>query len=170
MTNLKRLFVLAAALFLALGPIGDGMASAQTDEIVGIEISHPAKARAPNSLPFTRFAIDRVISSAEGVTVDLTANTVRLGPGKYWFAFGVHPEFLREIPAVPGEDSTGTTVEIMRLYLYGGAGTLVVVDDDGATGDDVKLGTVGRRVDFYCCDGLYSGNFRRRLTILRLGD
>ena len=183
MTNLKRIFVLAAVLFLALGPISGGMASAQTEEIVGIEISHPAKARVRNGLPFTRFALDRVIGSAEGVTVDLTANTVRLEPGKYWFSNigeiitsrgrgirGNLPLDVREIPAVSGEDSTGTTVEMMKFYFSASDSILVVVDGEGATEDDVKLETVGRRVDLYCCGGIVTGNLRANIAIRRLDD
>lgn len=185
MTNLKRLFVLAAALSLALGPIGDGTASAQDGEVVGIEISHT---RPPGHIgvysPITRFKIDRVIGSARGVTVELAADTIRLGPGKYWFfnrqavSGGAHAFTVREIPAVSGTDSTGTTVAIMGGGRPAGEPWqskptyefFVVVDGEGATSDDVKLGTVGRRVDFTVEGGRLGGDHTGYLFIRRLSD
>lgn len=182
MTNLKRLFVLAAALFLALGPIGGGTASAQDGEIVGIKIQHPnypgsCPPRSPrancNPVPFTRLKVVHVLGAAEGVTVN--SETVRLAPGTYWFGriAGVPYQgwdHIREVPPVTGEDSTGTTLKLMGGSYNGEGGTLVVVDGTGATSDDVKLGTVGRRVDFYCCNGSSVESIRLALFIRRLSD
>ena len=181
MTNWQKGFVLAAALVLAL-TVGGGAASAQDGEIVGIEYSYSGPGRPPGEYSITRFNIDRTIGSAQGVTVDLAANTVRLNPGKYWFSapnalngYGGrnYPFIVRAIPAVQAEDSTGTTVEIIGTW----NGTtlrefLVVVNGDGATRDDVKLGTVGRRVDFSVVGNTVSryGNPVKSLFIRRLGD
>lgn len=85
MTSLQKIFVLAAALVLAL-TVGGGAGFAQDGEIVGIEYSFVDLSVPPNVRPLTRFNIDRAVGSAEGVTVDLAADTVRLGPGKYWFS------------------------------------------------------------------------------------
>ncbi len=195
MTNLKRFFVLAAALFLALGPVGGGTASAQDGEIVGIRVQHPnypGPCQVPNPLrpcstpttPFTRLKVVHEIGAAEGVTVNSTTDTVRLAPGKYWFgdispALGrqyvtsgfnhVH-RLIREVSAITGQDSTGTTLK-MKFGRYSGEwGTLIVVDGTGATSDDVKLGTVGRRVDFYCCNGATRESTHHEFFIRRLGD
>lgn len=110
--------------------------------------------------PFTRLGIAKVVGSVEGVTVDLAANTVRLAPGQYYVS-GVGTEsskvgnvlrlYMREYPSVYGEDSTGTTVEMAPVPSRDD--TFVVVNSDGATPDDVKLGTAGRRVDFSCFNG-----------------
>lgn len=190
MTNLKRLFVLAAALFLALGPVGGGTASAQEGEIVGIRIQHPnypGPCQVPNpprpcstpTTPFTRLKVVHKLGAAEGVTVNSTTDIVRLAPGKYWFA-GIagapspplrSSAHIREVSAVTGEDSTGTTLKMMYGRYNGDGGTLVVVDGEGATPDDVKLGRVGRRIDFYCCNGRsreYGPRFY--LFIRRLSD
>lgn len=179
MTNLKRLFVLGAALFLALGPIGGGTASAQDGEIVGIRIQHPnypcdPKASICNSVPFTRLKVVHVLGAAEGVTVN--SETVRLAPGTYWFGrVGDAPLYsrdpiIREMSAVTGEDSTGTTLKMMGGVYNSEWGTLVVVDGTGATSDDVKLGTVGRRVDFYCCNGSSVEYTIHKRFIRRLSD
>ena len=181
MTNLKRLFVLAAALFLALGPIGGGTASAQEGEIVGIRIQHPNypgscpynNPQRCNSVPFTRLKVVHVLGAAEGVTVN--SETVRLAPGKYWFGYiagGPYQgwDHIREVPAVTGEDSTGTTLKMMGGSYNSEWGMLVVVDGTGATSDDVKLGTVGRRVDFYWCNGSSVESKLNRFFIRRLGD
>ena len=79
MTSLRKVFVLAVALVLAL-TVGGGAGFAQDGEIVGIEVSYLSR-----SQPYT-LGVDRAVGSAEGVTVDLAADTVRLGPGKYWIS------------------------------------------------------------------------------------
>lgn len=188
MTKLKRLFVLAAALSLALGPIGGGTASAQDGEIVGIRIQHPnypGPCQVPNpprpcstpTTPFTRLKVVHKLGAAEGVTVNSTTDTVRLAPGKYWFNNWIRTEpeprrstpYIREVSAT-GEDSTGTTLKMMSGFYNGEQGVLVVVDGEGATRDDVKLSRVGRRVDFYCCDGATREYAHTDLFIRRLGD
>ncbi len=182
MTSLRKVFVLAAALVLALS-VGGSAASAQDNEIVGIEYSNYDLTVDPRARPIIRFNLDRAVGSAEGVTVDLAADTVRLGPGKYWISapttvnHGYNNRFsVREIPAVSGQDSTGTTVNIIGEALYAPpspapAEFLVVVNGDGATRDDEKLGTVGRRVDFSTSGGTASPRIRDKiLFIRRLGD
>lgn len=178
MTSLQKVFVLAAALVLAL-TVGGGAGFAQDGEIVGIEYSFydPSSSHAR---PITRFNIDRAVGSAAGVTVDLAADTVRLGPGKYWIQCPTTIHYssnnmfsVREIPAVSGQDSIGTTVEIIGKVLttvrLTPAEFLVVVNGDGATQDDVKLGTVGRRVDFSMSGGM-APRGKDILFIRRLGD
>ena len=86
---------------------------------------------------------------------------------------------MRELSAVYAEDSTGTTVEMVRdpsnIQTYDRRHQnqwFVVVNGDGATRDDVKLGTVGRRVDFSCCGGSISQRLELGywVFIRRLGD
>ena len=189
MTSLQKVFVSAAALVLAL-TVGGGAASAQDDEIVGIEISGRRLRPSPS-----RYNLIRAIGSATGVTVDLTANTVRLTPGKYWIRTisytraswdddGNLETLLRyvvpstfsivQIPAVYGQDSIGTTVEVMGGSAQSTAPPelLVVVNGDGATRDEVKLGTVGRRVGFYYSGygATWPGGSHFYVFIRRLGD
>lgn len=179
MTSLQKGFVLAAALVLAL-TVGGGAASAQDGEMVAIHLQNPhfnPEVYVPQTakpVSFTRYDLTKAVGSTEGVTVDLAANTVRFAPGQYWFSDLYNRSELREIPAVSGQDSTGTTVEkVPTSYSRNGIWEwFVVVNGDGATRDDVKLGTVGRRMDFFCCDGLIHPKHSHSawIFIRRLGD